>query len=51
MSVMCATGGEGEATHHLGRLGAADLELNVGITVPETPEEGKLGQEAVVEVA
>lgn len=36
---------------HLGRLGAANGELEVGILLPVSEEERELGQEAVVHVA
>jgi hypothetical protein len=36
---------------HLGRLGAANGELEVGVLLPVSEEEGEFGQEAVVYVA
>lgn len=37
--------------HHLGRLGAADGELEIGIFLPVSEEEREFGEEAVVDVA
>jgi hypothetical protein len=38
-------------TYHLGRLSAANGELQVGVFLPVAEEERELGEEAVVDVA
>lgn len=51
LAVCCALVTVTGNAHHFGRLGAGDLELELGVLLPEAKVEGELGEEAIEGIA